>query len=86
MLLLWKQFHPSATHGTVYQLSFTYRVAERVKRRSVHASESTACELGGVCTFIALMMKKVLLLTLSVVILWDILQGDMLLMQGSTSL
>lgn len=86
MLLPGKQFRPRATHGTVYQLSFTYRVAERVKRRSVLASESTARELGGVCTFIAVMMKKVALLTLSVGILWDILQGDNLRRRGSTSL
>lgn len=51
MLLPWKQFRPSATHGTVYQLSFTYRLAGRVRRRSVHASESTASELGGGRTF-----------------------------------
>lgn len=58
MLLPWKQFRPSVMHGLVCQLSFTYRVAERVKGKSVHVSASTACKLSGGCTFAALMMKK----------------------------
>lgn len=81
----WKQFRPSVKHGTGCQLSFTYRVAEGVKRRSLHASESTACKLSDGRTFIALMEKKALLLTLSAVIQRD-LQKNILLKQGSTNL
>lgn len=83
MLLPWKQFRPSATHGTVYQLSFTYRLAGRVRRRSVHASESTA-KRAWVASARLPVMKKVLLLTPAVVILREVLQEDVLLMRGST--
>lgn len=80
MLLPWKQFRPSPTHRIVCQLSFTHRVAERVKGRKGHVSERRAGCISG-----ALIMKEALFLIVPVGILRDILWEDILEMQGGTN-
>lgn len=80
MLLLWKQFRPSLTPRIVCQLSFTYRVAERVKGRKGHVSERRAG-----CIFVALLMKKALFSMVPAGILRGILWEDILETQGSTN-